>query len=133
MSNTPAPLSVWWDAPADGATNMARDEALASEACRRGAVLVRVSTWARPEVSLGAFQRIADARACAALEGLPIARRPSGGGAIVHGSDVTLAIAVPRGHALAASAQSLYDAAHRAMVEELAGRRRGVRRSQDPR
>lgn len=122
MSTTPAPLSVWWDAPADGPTNMALDEALADEACRRGAVLVRVSTWARPEVSLGAFQRFADARACAALSGLPISRRPSGGGAIVHGSDVTLAIAVPRGHGLAASAQALYDTAHRAMVEALAGR-----------
>jgi lipoate-protein ligase A len=122
MSITPTPVSVWWDAPADGPTNMALDEALADEACRRGGVLVRVSTWARAEVSLGAFQRVADARACPSLAGLPIARRPSGGGAIVHGSDVTLAIAVPRGHALAASPQTLYDAAHRAMVEELAAR-----------
>lgn len=122
MSTAPAPLSVWWDAPADGPTNMALDEALADEACRRGAVLVRVSTWARPEVSLGAFQRCADARACADLGGLPISRRPSGGGAIVHGSDVTLAIAVPRGHPLAASAQALYDTSHRAMVEALVER-----------
>lgn len=128
MPITPALLSVWWDAPADGPTNMALDEALADEACRRGAVLVRVSTWARPEVSLGAFQRFADARACAALGGLPISRRPSGGGAIVHGSDVTLAIAVPRGHALASSAQPLYDAAHGAMVEALAGRGIAARR-----
>lgn len=122
MPDTPPPLSVWWDAPADGPTNMALDEALADEACRRGAVLVRLATWARPEVSLGAFQRVGDARGCPALEGLPIARRPSGGGAIVHGSDVTLAIAVPRGHVLAASAQSLYDAAHEAMVETLVER-----------
>lgn len=103
---------------------MALDEALAVDAARGGEVLVRLSTWARPTVSLGAFQRIADARACPAFEGLAIVRRPSGGGAIVHGSDVTLAIALPRGHALGASPQALYDLVHAALVAELA--RHGV-------
>ncbi len=99
---------------------MALDEALAVDAASRGEVLVRLSTWARPTVSLGAFQRLADARACPAFAGMPIVRRPSGGGAIVHGSDVTLAIALPRGHALAASPQALYDLVHGALVAELA-------------
>jgi len=122
MSSPPHPLSVWWDAPADGPTNMALDEALADAAAARDAVLVRVSTWARPGISLGAFQRAADARSCEAAGGLEVVRRPSGGGAIVHGSDVTLAVAVPRTHPLAGAAQDLYDAAHQAMVDELVSR-----------
>jgi len=122
MSPPPHPLSVWWDAPADGPTNMALDEALADAAAARDAVLVRVSTWERPGISLGAFQRAADARACEAAGGLEVVRRPSGGGAIVHGSDVTLAVAVPRTHPLGGAAQDLYDAAHQAMVDELVSR-----------
>lgn len=119
---TPRPprLRVWRDPAAEGATNMALDEALAVDAARGADVLVRLSTWARPTVSLGAFQRIGDARACPALAGLAIVRRPSGGGAIVHGSDVTLAIALPRGHAFGESPQSLYDLVHGALVAELA-------------
>lgn len=117
-------LRVWWDPPARGAENMARDEALAEAAERSDGVLVRLSTWARPEVSLGAFQRYADACDGDVLRGLPICRRPSGGGAIVHGSDVTLAIAVPRGHRCGARPEALYDLVHDALVEEL--RARGV-------
>ena len=117
-----APIVAWWDPPADGATNMALDEALASEAIRLDRVLVRISTWSEPTLSLGAFQAIGEARALAALEGLPIVRRPSGGGAILHGSDVTLSVAVPRAHPCGGSPQRLYDTVHAALVAELAAR-----------
>ena len=112
-------MIAWWDPPADGATNMALDEALAAEAMRLDRVLVRISTWSEPTLSLGAFQAIAEARAQPALAGLDIVRRPSGGGAILHGSDVTLAVAVPRAHPLGGT-QPLYDAVHGALVAELA-------------
>jgi lipoate-protein ligase A len=110
---------AWWDPPADGATNMALDEALAAEAARLDRVLVRVSTWSEPTLSLGAFQAIAEARAQRALAGLSLVRRPSGGGAILHGSDVTLAVAVPRLHPCGGTPQRLYDAVHEALVAEL--------------
>jgi lipoyl(octanoyl) transferase len=110
---------AWWDPPADGATNMALDEALAAEAARWDRVLVRISTWSEPTLSLGAFQAIAEARAHRALAGLRIVRRPSGGGAILHGSDVTLSVAVPRLHPCGGTPQRLYDAVHEALVAEL--------------
>jgi lipoate-protein ligase A len=110
---------AWWDPPADGATNMALDEALAAEAARLDRVLVRISTWSEPTLSLGAFQAIAEARAHRALAGLRIVRRPSGGGAILHGSDVTLSVAVPRLHPCGGTPQRLYDAVHEALVAEL--------------
>ena len=115
------PVLAWWDPPADGATNMALDEALAAEAARLDRVLVRISTWSEPTLSLGAFQAIAEARAHRGLAGVKIVRRPSGGGAILHGSDVTLAVAVPRLHP-SGGTQQLYDAVHKALVAELAAR-----------
>ena len=74
---------------------MAADEVLAAEAVEAGRPLVRLYGWSEPTVSLGGFQRLADARACEALSALPLVRRPSGGGAILHGSDLTYASPCP--------------------------------------
>ena len=112
-------LPVWWDAAADGPTNMAADELLAEEADRRGSPVVRLYSWSTPTVSLGGFQRLAEAESAAEIAGLPLVRRPSGGGAIIHGTDLTYATAVPRGHPWGRTPQPLYDAFHAAMVEVL--------------
>lgn len=116
----PAGVAVWWDDPADGPTNMAADEWLAAEADRRGGMLLRFYGWSPTTVSLGAFQPIAEARAVADIRGVPIVRRPSGGGAIVHGSDLTYAAAVPRSHPWGGDPQAFYDALHGAMAAVLA-------------
>lgn len=112
-------LSVWWDGAADGATNMAADECLADVALRRDGLCLRLYGWETTTLSLGAFQRVGDARACPAVSGLPLVRRPSGGGAIVHGTDLTYAAAVPKRHAWGATPQALYDAMHAAMIDVL--------------
>ena len=117
-------LVAWWDEPAPGPENMAADELMADEAVATGGVLVRLYGWAGPSVSLGGFQPLAEARACEALAGLPIVRRPSGGGAILHGSDLTYAVAVPRDHPWGGDPQVLYDAFHESLAAEL--RDRGV-------
>lgn len=114
-------VPVWWDEPAEPFTNMAADELLAAEADRRGGLVVRLYGWAPASVSLGAFQEIAAARGLPDLAGLPLVRRPSGGGAIVHGSDLTYAAAVPRRHPWGGSPQAFYDAFHAALVDELRG------------
>lgn len=113
-------VTFWWDGPADGGTNMAADEWLAAEADRRGGMLVRFYGWTPTTVSLGGFQRIADVADVAGLDGVPVVRRPSGGGAIVHGSDLTYAAAVPRGHPWGGAPQAFYDALHAAMAAVLA-------------
>jgi len=112
-------LHVWWDENADGAANMGADEFLASAALASGSPLVRVYGWSSTTVSLGAFQKLEDARACVEINGVPLVRRPSGGGAIVHGSDLTYAAAVPKTHPWGASPQRLYDAMHGAMADTL--------------
>jgi lipoate-protein ligase A len=114
-------IHVWCDEPADGPTNMAADEVLAAESLRRGALLVRIYGWERTTISLGAFQKHDDALAAAEIQGLPLVRRPSGGGAIVHGSDLTYAAAVPKTHPWGSSPQALYDALHEAVTRTLAG------------
>lgn len=117
-------IAVWRDGPADAATNMAADECLAAAAVARGGLVVRLYGWSSTAISLGAFQTIAEARGCQAIAGLPLVRRPSGGGAIVHGSDLTYAAAVPKDHPWGAAPQTFYDAIHVAWVEIL--RHRGV-------
>lgn len=101
---------------------MATDEALAAEAERSRAVVVRLYGWTRTTLSLGGFQPVAEARGHADLAGLPLVRRPSGGGAIIHGSDLTYAVAVPAAHPWGRSPQTLYNAFHGALVAELGAR-----------
>jgi len=113
-------LSFWWDGPATGPENMAADEELAAEAERRGSPLLRFYGWSATTVSLGGFQRITEAEGIEAIRGRPLVRRPSGGGAIVHGSDLTYAAAVPKSHPWGATPQAFYDALHGALVETLA-------------
>ena len=113
-------LTIWWDGEADGPTNMAADECLAAEAERRGSLVLRFYGWSETTISLGGFQKIEDARQVEAIRGVPLVRRPSGGGAIVHGSDLTYAAAVPKSHPWGASPQVFYGALHGGMVEVLA-------------
>lgn len=110
----PTSLPVWFDAAASGPVNMAADEWLAAESLRHGGPVIRVARWSEPTLSLGAFQ--VRRAVPEALGDLAIVRRPSGGGAIVHGTDVTVAIAVPRGHPWGDSVQRLYDEVHGALV-----------------
>jgi len=70
---------------------MALDEALALSV-RKGdsPSVLRLYSWCRPAVSIGAFQNIADidfdyCHACT----IPIVRRPTGGRAILHGDELT--------------------------------------------
>jgi lipoate-protein ligase A len=82
-------------AGADGATNMAADEALL-ESAAAGAAALRFYTWTEPTVSLGYFQP-ATARTTAGLDRLAWVRRATGGAAIVHHHELTYALALPAG------------------------------------
>lgn len=83
--------------PAEGATNMALDQAIA-EATVAGQSLptMRCYTWRPACLSLGRNQPISDVdmARCAAL-GYDIVRRPSGGRAILHTDELTYCIAAP--------------------------------------
>lgn len=87
-------LHVFRDPALDGPTNMARDEHLLySEMCQPAAI--RIYGWSPPTISLGCFQRYAQvAELPQELRELPVVRRPTGGGAILHDREVTYCLVV---------------------------------------
>jgi len=80
------------DEPSEAAYNMAVDEALLSRAGERPTL--RLYAWSAPSVSLGRFQAWDEAAAWSA-RGLPLVRRATGGGAILHRDEITFAVAAP--------------------------------------
>jgi lipoate-protein ligase A len=104
----------------DGPTNMALDEILWIEAAR-GGPFVRLYEWAdRPALSLGYFQSADDVRNDPRLRDLPLVRRLTGGGAIVHDREITYSLALPA--RLAPPTNWLYDRVHRSIAESLVAR-----------
>ncbi len=76
---------------------MAVDEALLETSALP---LLRVYRWDRPNVSVGYFEKIAEARS--QHPGQLLVRRWTGGGTVVHGSDAPYSLIVPRGEPFAA-------------------------------
>ncbi len=98
------PFRLIYDGHHDGATNMARDEAI-SRAVSRGEQppTLRFYGWRPPSLSLGLGQRIrtVDEARCRA-DSVDVVRRPTGGLAILHTDEFTYSMALPADHPLAA-------------------------------
>jgi len=116
-------LRVLNDPPLDGPTNMARDEALmACVGASQSSPTLRLYQWNRPTISLGYFQHYADYESLPPPAGeLPVVRRLTGGGAILHDLELTYSLTLPVGHSLLTRGPSrLYELAHDAAIETLA-------------
>ncbi len=86
-------------APADGAWNLAVDEAVAEAVGREEAPpTLRLYGWERPTISLGALQRFPGGVSPAACRqhGVALLRRISGGRAVLHAVELTYSVSVPR-------------------------------------
>lgn len=105
--------------PGSGSWNMAVDEALLESAVHRGLCTLRWYRWKRATLSLGYFQNLPNDQTPASLRSLPVVRRLSGGGAIVHHHEWTYSCAVPAAHALARTPQKLFAHVHRRIVHVL--------------
>lgn len=112
-----------FDPPASGAWNMAVDDVLL-DAAADGRPTLRFYTWQIATLSLGYFQCWEACAAYARGTGLPVVRRPSGGGAILHGTDLTYALALPLEPPSRRPIRPLYTSIHQALVHAL--RRWGV-------
>ncbi|GAB4550807.1 MAG: lipoate--protein ligase family protein [Anaerolineae bacterium] len=92
------------DVPHDGASNMARDEAVL-QAVARGDVppTLRFYRWQQPTLSLGYGQSADDVDSTRAAQfGVAIVRRLTGGRAVLHiPNELTYSIALPEDHPLA--------------------------------
>lgn len=115
---------VLHDSALDGPTNMARDEAL-MHAVGSGASppTLRLYRWVAPTVSLGYFQPFAETSSLRKpVADLPVVRRLTGGGAILHDLELTYSVAVPIDHPLVhGKPNELYRLMHEAVTGALAG------------
>lgn len=107
--------------PNRGDWNMAIDELLLTAAIERGQCSVRLYRWSEPTISLGYFQSVDDLPTPLRLAGLPVVRRLTGGGAILHHHELTYSCAVPARHPLAHNPKDLYLRVHEQVIEVLAG------------
>lgn len=114
-------LRLMVDLPRDGATNMAVDSCLLAAAQEENAATLRLYGWSSPTLSLGYFQRYDEAsQGEPALAGLPIVRRVTGGGAIVHADELTYSLSLPLTHPLAGDRpEVLYSWMHRRVAEAM--------------
>lgn len=100
---------------------MARDEHLLSGATG-GAAALRLYGWQPPTISLGYFQRHDDLRTLPApLQELPVVRRVTGGGAILHDAEITYCLVLDAAHAAGRSSPIvLYRGVHTVWRDVLA-------------
>jgi len=115
----PTPCQLLIDPPADGTWNMAVDEVLLAATANSGLPTLRLYQWQSPTLSLGYFQKYADRSQHRSSLNADVVRRLSGGGAILHDQELTYSLLIPASHNLARDTQSLYDAAHQAIIETL--------------
>ena len=92
-------MSLAWrlieDGPGSGGWNMGVDEALLASAVA-GRATLRLYSWDGPWLSLGYGQPSrGDLRSACLEAGVGMVRRVTGGRAVLHGSDLTYAIAAP--------------------------------------
>ena len=85
-------MKTWADGPAAGTVNMAADVAM----LEAGSHSFRTYSWWPHCLSLGRFEPEDDIdRQAAETLGIDVVRRPTGGGAILHGLDVTFCLVQP--------------------------------------
>ena len=80
---------------------------------------LRFYQWNPPTISLGYFQRYADYEALdRPQDRLPVVRRLTGGGAILHDLELTYSLSLPVDHPLVvAGPNQLYEIMHDAIIE----------------
>jgi lipoate-protein ligase A len=117
-------------AAADPAWNMAVDGALVHHATTP---TLRLYGWDPPAVSLGRFQPGRAALEGLLNAGLPVVRRMTGGGAIVHWHELTYSVTLPDEHPLVrCSTRESYAALHAPIKEALAALGVDASARQDP-
>jgi len=119
FSNHRFPCRLIIDPPAEGAWNMAIDEAMLEAAAESDVPTLRFYQWLHPTLSLGYFQKYADRDQHLPSHEADVVRRLSGGGAILHDREVTYCLILPHSHPLAHDTPQLYRAVHEAFLQLL--------------
>ena len=110
------------DGPGTGPWNMAVDDALLRSAQAGALPTLRFYSWDGAWLSLGLSQALSTTRQRLCRDaGVGIVRRATGGRAVLHGADLTYAVAAPIGE-LPAGLQATYAQLGEALRLGLAGR-----------
>ena len=104
----------------DAATNMAVDQVVLDSVDQSGLPTLRFYRWREPSLSLGYFQPLAGRAQHGPSERLPVVRRATGGGAIVHHRELTYSLAIPIDRRRAGGLEWLYELVHGVIIEVLA-------------
>jgi lipoate-protein ligase A len=100
---------------------MATDEAMLEAVAAGAPPVLRLYRWATPTISLGRFQPDDDVNrdACDRLR-VDVVRRPTGGQGLLHGADLTYAVAMPRPAGAAGAVDAVYTLLAGALIAGLA-------------
>jgi lipoate-protein ligase A len=107
------------DPPAEGAWNMAVDQALLETADKTGLITLRFYQWSKPTLSLGYFQNYKDRELHPPSLKCPLVRRRTGGGAIMHDHELTYSLCVPSTNRWSTKNGELYETIHRIIIDHL--------------
>jgi lipoate-protein ligase A len=109
------------DAGLAAAANMAADAALLDTVVGGASPALRLYRWTPPALSLGRFQPDddVDVDACERF-GVDVVRRPTGGQGLLHGPDLTYAVAMPLPAGNAGSVDAVYELLAGALISGLA-------------
>jgi lipoate-protein ligase A len=117
-SALPAADVIVDEIPNNGVFNMAMDAALLQLAAERERSVVRIYQWSEPTVTLGYFQG-SEQSAESPFPGLPVVRRLSGGGAILHDREITYSLVLSAAHPSRQDPSAVYQTVHRAIIRLL--------------
>ncbi len=109
------------DSGIDATGQMAADTALLQAVALGAPPALRIYRWVPPALSLGRFQPADDVDddACRRL-GIHVVRRPTGGRGLLHGADLTYAVAMRRPEGAAGRVDALYELLAGALIAGLA-------------
>jgi lipoate-protein ligase A len=108
------------DGPEMGALNMAIDEMLLKRASVSQIPTLRFYSWKQPTVSLGYFQPCEQRKQHGPSASLPLVRRTTGGGAIVHDRELTYSLVIPIEDRMKDQHRDHYMAVHQSVIATLA-------------
>jgi lipoate-protein ligase A len=105
----------------DAAGQMAADVAMLEAVAEGDGPALRLYRWGAPALSLGRFQPEDDVDwdACLRL-GVDVVRRPTGGRGLLHGADLTYAVAMARPGGTAGRVDAVYELLAGALIRGLA-------------
>ena len=115
-------LRLLVDGPQEGAVNMAVDEAILGAVNKgKSSATLRFYQWDEPTISLGYFQKYEElAGQDEEIRKMPVVRRQTGGGAILHDDELTYSLILPLDGTIAVTdIEKMYQLVHNAFIVTL--------------